>query len=205
MNKFSSNYSQLSHLILKMPDADQANLLGIDKKIPGLDHHNLFLSPSWETHFKEIFDTPSWPDNPSYYVGCPSKTDDSVAPGGHENLFVLIPVSPGLEDSDDIREKYYNKIVNHLEELTGTPIKDSVVSKKIISHRDFINNNLYKGTALGLAHTLFQTAYFRPSHKSKKVKNLYFSSHYTHPGIGMPMVMISSEIIANKITREVKS
>ncbi|MFC1669959.1 phytoene desaturase family protein [Spirochaetota bacterium] len=176
--------------------------LGLNSKVPNLQHHNLYLSPQWEEHFRSIFDMPSWPDNPSYYIGCPSKSDDSVAPEGCENLFVLVPVAPGLEDSDERREEMFHKVMSHLENIVGTDIKNSIVVKKIIAHREFAGNNMFMGTALGLAHTLFQTACFRPSHKSRKVKNLYYSGHYTHPGIGMPMVIISSQIIADKIERE---
>jgi phytoene desaturase len=177
--------------------------LGLNKKIPGLEHHNLFLSEQWEQHFAAIFDKPSWPEDPSYYIGCPSKTDQTVAPQDGENLFVLVPVAPALDDHDRRRERFADAILLHIEKMLGVKINDAVVVKRIISPRDFKeSHNLYKGTAMGLAHTLFQSAIFRPSHRSKKVSNLYFSSHYTHPGIGMPMVIISSHIIADIIERD---
>jgi phytoene desaturase len=177
--------------------------LGLKKKIPGLEHHNLFLSEHWERHFQTIFDKPAWPENPSYYVGCSSKTDPTVAPSDGENLFILVPVAPGLDDNEQIREDFFEKIVSHLEGLLGVRIADAIVFKHIAAQRDFQHSyNLYKGTAMGLAHTLLQSALFRPSHRSKKVSNLYFSSHYTHPGIGMPMVIISSHIAADIIARD---
>ena len=177
--------------------------LGLNKKIPGLEHHNLFLSESWKRHFQTIFDTPSWPENPSYYIGCPSKTDPSLAPQDGENLFILVPVAPVLDDNDHKREQFADAILSHIEKLLEIKITDAIVVKRIISPRDFHGSHkLYKGTAMGLAHTLFQSALFRPSHRSKKVSNLYFSSHYTHPGIGMPMVIISSHIIADIIGRD---
>lgn len=177
--------------------------LGLNKKIPGLEHHNLFLSENWKRHFQAIFDTPSWPENPSYYIGCPSKTDPFVAPQDGESLFFLVPVAPALDDDDNRREQFSDAILSHFEKMLGIKITDAIVVKRIISPKDFReSHNLYKGTAMGLAHTLFQSALFRPSHRSSKVSNLYFSSHYTHPGIGMPMVIISSHIIADIIGRD---
>ncbi len=179
--------------------------LGVKKKLPHLEHHNLFLSENWDNHFRDIFDTPRWPHSPSYYVGCPSKTDATVAPKGNENLFILVPVAPGIDDPDEVRIPFAEKILLHLEGLIGTSFTDDLAVREIISQRDFTaSNNLYRGTALGMAHTLFQTACFRPGHRNRHVSNLYYSSHYTHPGIGMPMVLISSQIVADIIEKEVK-
>jgi phytoene desaturase len=177
--------------------------LGLGKKIPGLEHHNLFLSADWERHFSTIFDKPSWPENPSYYIGCPSKTDPTVCPPNMENIFILVPVAPDLDDTEEMREQFFQAVLRHLERLLGVPMADAVLVKRIVAQRDFrTSHNLYKGTAMGLAHTLFQSALFRPSHRSKKVANLYFSGHYTHPGIGMPMVIISSHIISDIIEHD---
>jgi phytoene desaturase len=174
--------------------------LGVKGKIKAFAHHNLYFAPQWEDHFNTIFRQPKWPDDPSYYVSCPSKTDASVAPPADENLFVLVPVAAGLQDTEKTREKYFTKVMDHLEELTGESIKDRLVVKRLFAHKNFTAQyNAYKGTALGLAHTLGQTAIFRCSHQSKKVKGLYYTGHYTHPGIGVPMVVISSQIIADQI------
>ncbi len=179
--------------------------IGLNKKLKSLKHHNLFLADEWDEHFDQIYKTPTWPTNPSYYVSCPSKSDPTVAPKGKENLFFLIPVANELNDNDKEREKMFNKVINDFEKRTKEKIKDNIVVKRIFSQRDFKKEyNSYKGTALGLAHTLFQTAIFRPSHKSKKVKNLYYTGSYTHPGIGVPMVLISAQIVANKIEKENK-
>jgi len=177
--------------------------LGLNKRLDNLIHHNLYFHPDWEKHFDTIFKKPAWPDEPSYYVSCPSKTDDSVAPKDGENIFILVPVAPGLDDNPKIREIYYEKILGHLENLIKESIKDSVVVKRSFAHNDFSQlYNAYKGTALGFAHTLRQTAIFRPRHKSKKVQNLYYTGHYTHPGIGVPMVVISSQILSKVIGSE---
>lgn len=177
--------------------------LGIKKKIPELAHHNIYLTSNWEEHFDTIFDHAAWPENPSYYVGCPSKTDPHVAPAEGEALFILVPVAPGLEDTDEIRDTLASSTIAHLEKITGTSFKDDIEEMRIVSHRDFIEEgNLYRGSSLGLAHTLFQSAVFRPSHRNKKIANLYYTSHYTHPGIGMPMVLISSEVVAQEIEKD---
>jgi phytoene desaturase len=125
-----------------------------------------------------------------------------VAPKGKENLFILVPVAAGLDDTDEIREYFYEKILTHLEDLMGENIRDHVIVKRLFSHRDFKETyHAYKGTALGYAHTLKQTAVFRPKHKSKKVKGLYYTGHYTHPGIGVPIVIISSQILAKQLAK----
>jgi phytoene desaturase len=180
--------------------------LGLNKKLDGLVHHNLYFDPTWENHFSQIFKNPIWPDTPSYYVSATSKTDPATAPKGHENIFVLVPVAPGLEDNEKIRNKYFNMIIEHMENLFGEHIVDSIIVKRIFAHNDFSERyNAFKGTALGLAHTLKQTAIFRPAHKSKKVKNLYYTGHYNHPGIGVPMVVISSQILGKSIQSEYKN
>jgi phytoene desaturase len=167
-----------------------------------LIHHNLFLEKDWAEGFDTIFDPKkaAWPENPSYYVNIPSKTDKTAAPTGSDTLFILIPLAPGIEDTPERREYFYNKIMDDLEAKTGENIRDHVVVKKIFALEDFKTRyNAYKGTALGLSHTMRQTALFRPAHKSKKVDNLYYSGQYTHPGIGVPMVMVSSQIVAREI------
>lgn len=180
--------------------------LGLNKKIKSLTHHNVILDYDWVRHFEQIFEEPSWPDEPAYYLCCPSKMDDTVAPPDGENIFVTIPISPGIEDTPEIREAYFDKIIKHMEKVTGTSIKDSIVVKRIFSLSDFSQDyNAYKGTAVGLTHTFSQSAFFRPRHRSKRVKNLFYTGQYTHPGIGVPMVLIASEIVANLINKEYES
>ncbi|MFT4311338.1 MAG: phytoene desaturase family protein [Candidatus Woesearchaeota archaeon] len=174
--------------------------LGIKGKVKNLEHHNLMIQNNWMKHFNEIFEKPSWPKAPSYYVCAPSKTDDSVAPKEDENLFVLVPVAPGLKDTEKTRKNYADKIIKDLEKRTGEKIKDRIIVKKIYSQKNFKEDyNAYKGTALGLAQTLFQTALFRPKNKSKKVKNLYYVGQYTNPGTGVPIAMISAKIVTKLI------
>jgi phytoene desaturase len=174
--------------------------LGFDRPIKNLLHHNLYLSKDWDPHFETIIKRPSWPQNPSYYICCPSKTDPTVAPKGSENIFILIPVAAGLDDTDSVRERYFEWVLSHMEGLTGERLREHLVVKRLFSHRDFSSYyNSYKGTALGLAHTLRQTAVFRPAQRSKKVEGLYYSGQYTHPGIGVPMVIIAAQILAKDV------
>jgi 1-hydroxy-2-isopentenylcarotenoid 3,4-desaturase len=174
--------------------------LGLDKPLKRFIHHNLYFHQNWENHFDDIFKNPRWPEYFSYYVSCISKTDKKTAIKNGENVFVLVPVAAGLKDDEKTRKKYFDKTIKHMEELAGENIKDHIVVKRIFAHNDFSSRyNAYKGTALGLAHTLKQTAVFRPKHESKKVKNLFYTGHYNHPGIGVPMVIISSQILAETI------
>ncbi len=179
--------------------------LGVSKKLPELEHHNLYFSENWNQHFDTIFKTPAWPVNPCYYLSCISKTDTDSAPSGAENLFLLVPVAPGLDDNDVIRERYLDHVLDHVEQTTGVSLRNDIEVKRIYSHRDFSSDyNSFQGTALGLAHTLGQTAVFRPSHRSKKVRNLYYTGQYTHPGIGVPMTLISSRVVADEIKKDMK-
>jgi phytoene desaturase len=177
--------------------------LGLDKQIKNFKHHNLYFYPDWEEHFDDLFKKAKWPDNFSYYISCITKTDSETAPKNCENVFVLIPVAPGIKDDEKTREKYYKKTIDHMEKLAGENLRDHIILKRIFAHNDFSDRyNAYKGTALGLAHTLKQTAIFRPKHQSKKVKNLYYTGHYNHPGIGIPMVVISSQILSELINQK---
>ncbi len=178
--------------------------LGIDKRLDNLQHHNLFFDTDFEAHAKEIYDDPQWPQNPLFYVCCPSKTDPCVAPEGKENLFILIPVAPGLSDDDyELRERYYHLVMDRLEKLTGQLIRPHVRVKRSYAHRDFVQDyNAFKGNAYGLANTLMQTAILKPSIKSKKVSNLFYTGQLTTPGPGVPPSLISGRVVAKEIQKE---
>lgn len=177
--------------------------LGLNKKVDGLQHHNVVIDGDLSAHFEDIFDKKMWPEKPSYYVCVPSKTDRSVAPVGCENVFILVPVAAGIEEVESDKKRYVDKIVTHLEGLIGEKLKDAVVVRKVFSGRDFTKFfNAYRGTALGLAHTLRQSAAFRPRIKSKRVKNLYYVGQYTHPGIGVPMTLVSAQLVCKRVCDE---
>lgn len=177
--------------------------LGINKKIEGLNHHNLFFDEDFELHAKEIYKNPKWPSAPLFYASAPSKTDPSVAPEGCENLFLLIPIAPNLKDDEAIRERYFDLLMNRLETKLGTPIQQHIIYKKSYCLNDFkFDYNAYKGNAYGLANTLRQTAIFKPSIKNKTLKNMYYTGQLTVPGPGIPPSIISGEVVANQIIKE---
>jgi phytoene desaturase len=176
--------------------------LGVDRKLDQLTHHNVFLEYDWVQHFDQIFEKPAWPEKPAYYVCCTSKYDSLVAPKGKENIFITVPISPGIEDTPQIREAYLDKIISHMEKLLGERFRDAISIKRVFSLNDFSQDyNAYRGTAVGLTHTFRQSAFFRPRHRSKKVRNLYYTGQYTHPGIGVPMALVSSKIVTAQITK----
>ncbi len=174
--------------------------LGVDKKLKGLQHHNLFFDADFGLHAKEIYEDPQWPSDPLFYVCAPSVTDHSVAPEGKENVFILIPLAPGLADDEATRERYYDVVMDRLEELTDQEIRTSVSYKRSFAHRDFEKDyHAFRGNAYGLANTLFQTAFLKPKLRSKKVKNLFFTGQLTTPGPGVPPSLISGAVVANEI------
>lgn len=178
--------------------------VGLNKKLKGVAHHSLFFDVSFEQHAKEIYEDPKWPTDPLFYVSINSVTDASVAPEGSDNMVLLIPVAAGLEgDDENLREHYFRQIIHRMEKHTGQPIADAVVYKKTFSVSDFSKEyNSYKGNAYGLANTLRQTALFKPSCRSKKVKNLFYTGQLTVPGPGVPPCLISGEVVANEVIKE---
>ncbi|MBU1822725.1 MAG: phytoene desaturase, partial [Bacteroidetes bacterium] len=153
---------------------------------------------------EEIYEDPKWPSRPLFYVSAPSKTDSTVAPEGYENLFVLIPVAPGLSgDTEAVREKYYNLVMERLEAYVGEPVRPHVIYKRSYAHADFKTDyNAFKGNAYGLANTLKQTAILKPSLKNKKVANLYYTGQLTVPGPGVPPSLISGLVVADEVRKE---
>ncbi len=177
--------------------------VGVNKKLSGLLHHTLFFDTDFDTHLKEIYDTKEWPSNPLFYVCAPSKTDISVAPEGCENLFILIPVAVDLKDEEETREHYFNLVMDRMEHITGESIKEHVLYKRSYAHRDYLTDyNGYKGNAFGLANTLMQTAILKPSLRSKRLKNLFFAGQLTTPGPGVPPSLISGQVVAAQIQKE---
>lgn len=179
--------------------------IGVSKKISNLKHHNLFFEGGFDQHAKTIYESPEFPTDPLYYVCCPSKTDDSVAPSGHENLFLLIPIAPGLTDTPEIRKKYFDETLARLEEFCGENISSHIVSYTDYAGSNFKDDyNAFKGNAYGLANTLTQTAILKPSIKNKKLQNLYYTGQLTVPGPGVPPAIISGQIVADYIIKNHK-
>ena len=177
--------------------------LGVDTKVEKLRHHNLFFDVDWDHHFSEVFKKKKWSKDPLFYVGAPSVTDDSVAPKGHENIFVLAPMASGLKPTTKQLYKTADDIVARLSRHTGVDLPRHTVVRHVRAHEYFEESfNAYQGNAFGLAHTLRQSAIFRPPMKSKKLPNLYFVGQYTNPGTGVPLVTISGKTVAALIQKE---
>ncbi|WP_433633777.1 phytoene desaturase family protein [Halomicrococcus sp. NG-SE-24] len=177
--------------------------LGVEGDVEPLAHHTLVLPTDWDQHFRQIFEEGEWPDDPAYYLCVPSETDDGVAPEGHSNLFVLVPVAPGLDDGPERRERYRERILDDVAANTGVELRDRIVFEEQFAVSEFADRyNSKRGTALGLAHTLRQTGPMRPARRSPAVDGLYFTGSYTTPGIGVPMCLISGQHTADAMIED---
>ncbi|XHR95336.1 phytoene desaturase family protein [Mucilaginibacter sp. UC70_90] len=173
--------------------------IGTNKKVADIRHHNLFFDEDFELHAKEIYTAPQWPTSPLFYVCCSSKTDSTVAPEGGENLFFLMPIAPGLNDDETIRQKYFNLMMERFAHITGHDIRDSIVATRSYALNDFTADyHSFKGNAYGLANTLAQTAFFKPAMRAKHVKNLLYTGQLTVPGPGVPPAIISGRVVATE-------
>jgi phytoene desaturase len=177
--------------------------VGFNKKIQNVSHHTLFFDTDFDVHAKDIYDNPKWPDKPLFYASFPSKTDSTVAPEGTEAGIFLIPIAPGIEDTPQIREKYFENIIKRFELLTNQEVSKNIIFRESFCVNDFVSDyNSYKGNAYGLANILTQTAFLRPKIISKKVENLYFTGQLTVPGPGVPPSLISGKIVSDLINKK---
>lgn len=175
--------------------------LGFDKVIPNLKHHTLFFEHDLDTHIQSIYEDKNWPEQPLFYACCPSKTDPGVAPEGHENVFLLLPLATGISDEENTREVYLQEMIGRLEKHTGTQnLMAHITYKRSYCVSDFIQDyNAYQGNAYGLANTLKQTAVWKPGIRNKKLKNLFYTGQLTVPGPGVPPSIISGKIVAGEV------
>ena len=179
--------------------------LGLNKKVKRLLHHNIFFDTDFYKHADDIYTNPKWPEEPCLYVSCTSITDTTVAPKGFENLVILIPVAPGLEDNEEIKEFYLNLAINRIEKITGEQFRENIIVKKIFAQSDFKSLfNAYKGNAYGLSNILRQTGVLKPKIKNRKLSNFYYAGQLTVPGPGVPPAILSGKIVANEILRFIR-
>ncbi|MWB96806.1 phytoene desaturase [Flavobacterium sp. GA093] len=206
LDKVNRNYSEKYWESRVFAPSSLLFFVGFDKKIENITHHALFFDVDFNQHAADIYDEPKWPEAPLFYANFPSKTDETAAPDGMESAFFLIPLAPGIEDSENLREEYFEKILTRFEQLTQQKVKNHIIFKRSFCKNDFVNDyNAYKGNAYGMANTLLQTAFLRPKLKSKKVHNLYFTGQLTVPGPGVPPALISGKLVAELIQKSISS
>jgi phytoene desaturase len=177
--------------------------LGVRGDLPQLEHHTLFFARDWRKGFDRIFGpNPSIPDPASIYVCKPSGIDPGVAPEGHENVFVLVPIpaEPSLGRGADL-DAVADRVIAQIADWARIPdLASRIVLRRAVGPQDFVDDlNSWRGTALGPAHTLRQSAMFRAGNRSTKVRGLYFAGGSTIPGIGLPMCLISAEVLVKRL------
>lgn len=196
------NYSEKYWNSREMAPSCLIYYIGVGKKLSNILHHNLYFDTDFDAHAEEIYSTVKWPENPLFYVCAPSVTDSTVAPDGCENLFLLIPIAPGMEDSEEHRRRLFYQTMTRFEKLTGQAVMEDVVYQRSYAISDFVNDyNAFKGNAYGLANTLRQTAFLKPKLRNKKVRNVFYTGQLTTPGPGVPPSIISGKVVAGYITK----
>lgn len=177
--------------------------LGLNRRIPGLTHHNLFFDEDFQQHASNIYENPSWPERPLFYACCPSKTDPSTAPEGMENLFLLIPVAPALRESNELHNYYFNLLEKRLQKHIGIRISDHLIFKQSYGIHDFEKDyHAFKGNAYGMANTLKQTSILKPSMQHSKIPNMVYAGQLTQPGPGIPPCLLSGRMAVEQITKK---
>ncbi len=180
--------------------------VGLNKKLKQKIHHSLFFDVPFAPHSADIYADPKWPAEPLFYMSVVTHSDESAAPPGCESLVLLIPVASGLEgDTEELREKYFRMILRRMEQHLGESLLEAVIYKKTYSVSEFVQDyHSFRGNAYGLANTLRQTAIFRPSCVSRKVRNLFYAGQLTVPGPGVPPSLVSGEVVAKQLVRRMR-
>lgn len=198
-----SNYSERYWDKRKMAPSSLLFYIGVNKPIENMEHHSLYFDAPFDQHADAIYTRPRWPETPLYYVSNTSKTDPNAAPEGCEALTFLVPLAPNLEDSEEMREKYFHKIMDRFEATMGQNVRENIVVKRSYAMNDFVTDyHAFKGNAYGLANTLDQTAILKPGLKNKKLNNLYYTGQLTVPGPGVPPSIISGIVVAEEIVKD---
>lgn len=184
---------------------------GVDKPYPAIQHHNIFLGKDYKASFDQIFKNYSLPESPSFYVHAPTRTDPSAAPAGQDTLFILVPVGHLSErtkqDWEEMVEKARETVFARLQKDMGiSDLREHIKFETTYTPLDWKNRfNLDKGSAFGLSHNFWQVGYLRPQNRHKRYKNLYFAGASTHPGTGLPIVLLSAKLTTERILKEFKT
>lgn len=186
-------------------------MLGVEGRLPQLAHHSLFFTSDWDRNFEDIFGRDARVPTPaSIYVCKPSESDPTVAPEGSENLFILVPVPADVEigrggddgQGSEMVERTTDAAIDQVATWAGAPdLRDRIRVRHTVGPDDFARTyNAWRGGALGLEHTLRQSAFFRPGNVSSKVDGLLYAGASTVPGVGLPMCLISAELVLKRLT-----
>lgn len=180
--------------------------LGVDTDYPQLLHHNVFFCEDYLKNFHELFEQKVLPTSPSIYVNVPSRTNSTLAPKGKHLLYVLVPVPSNDPkngqpiDWNSIKKEFAEKIIAQLEKNGLTNLKKHIRMQEMLTPNEWeALSGMNFGATFGLSPTFMQSSVFRPSQKSEEFNHLYFVGASTHPGGGMPMVLISARTCAEKI------
>jgi phytoene desaturase len=196
------NYSENYWKTRKMAPSSLIFYLGVNKKLPNLLHHSLFFDEDFDLHAQEIYTNPKWPTKPLIYLSCTSQTDLNTAPPGCENLFILIPIAPDLQENQKTNDFYFDLCIKRIEKNIGVSFKDNIIFRRDYAGSDFVKDyNSFRGNAYGLANTLSQTAILKPKLINKKVKNLFYTGQLTVPGPGVPPCLISGKLVAEQVLK----
>jgi phytoene desaturase len=181
---------------------------GLDKVYPQIDHHNVFLAGDYKMSFDSIFKIHTLPDEPSFYVHAPARTDPTCAPVGQDTLYILVPVG----HLDETRSQDWEALVNRAREAVFNRLAGQMGVNDLRQHIKFEiaytphdwqeQFNLVKGSAFGLSHNFQQVGYLRPQNRHARYQNLYFAGASTHPGTGLPIVLLSAKLTTERIMKE---
>jgi phytoene desaturase len=180
---------------------------GLNKKFPQLGHHNIFLADDYRGSFESIFRDKSLPDEPSFYVHAPTRTDPTAAPLGKDTLMALVPVghldSQRSQDWAALKSRARATVLSRLAAMGVDDIQENLRCEVCYTPQDWRGHyNLAKGSAFGLSHNFWQVGYLRPPNRHRRYHNLYFVGSSTHPGTGLPMVLLSAQLTTERILKE---
>ncbi len=177
---------------------------GVDKVYPQIEHHNVFLAGDYRASFDRIFNDHSLPDDISFYVHAPSRTDPAAAPPGQDTLLVLVPIghiADGVaQDWGALQARARATVLRRLRELNVTDLDDHLKFEVVYTPKTWEGlYNLAKGSAFGLSHNFWQVGYLRPRNRHRRYGNVYFVGGSTHPGTGLPMVLLSARLTVERL------
>jgi len=203
--------SRMSERLKKMEYSCSAIVFhwGVDKVYSQLDHHSIFLNDPYKKGMEKIFNEKTLSENPSFYVHAPVRSDKTAAPEHQDTLSIIVP-APQLDASVDqdwqkLKQTARAAVIRRLKEAGMTDIEEHIKFETCYLPKTWENYcNVTNGSVFGsLSHTILQMGYFRPHNRHSKYKNLYFAGGSTHPGNGIPLVLLSAKLTCERILKEI--